>query len=61
MLGQKLNFHHDVAALDGKHVTIRCPRQSGSWYNNYKGFHSVVMLAFEDSDYKFLLVDMGNY
>ena len=29
------NFHHAVRALDVKHVTKKCPRQSGSKYYNY--------------------------
>ena len=52
--GHWWDFYHNVGALDGKLVTIRCPRQSGSKYYNYKGFYSVVMLALVDVDYRFL-------
>ena len=57
--GNQWNFHHAVGALDGKHVTIRYPRQSWSRYYNYKGCYSLVMLAFVDADYNFLWADVG--
>ena len=54
------NFHHTTVALDGKHVAIRCPPDSGSRYYNYKGFYSFVMLALVDADYNFLWVDVSS-
>lgn len=33
----KWQFPHVLGALDGKHVAIRCPKDGGSIYYNYKG------------------------
>jgi len=51
------NFHHTVGAIDGKHITMRVPGKSFSYYYNYKGFHLLVLLGLVDSNYKFIYVD----
>ena len=38
---------------------MRCPLNGGSYYFNYNGFHSVVLLALVDAAYTFLYIDMG--
>lgn len=53
------NFHHVLGALDGKHVALKPPGNSGSHYYNYKGYHSIVLLALVDCKGKFLYVDVG--
>ena len=52
------NFSHALGALDGRHILIRYPQGGGSLFRNCKGFHSIVLLALVDGDYKFLWVDV---
>jgi hypothetical protein len=48
-----------LGAMDGKHIVFRPPASAGSYYYNYKGSHSIVLLAVVDAEYKFLYVDVG--
>ncbi|XP_067947142.1 uncharacterized protein [Watersipora subatra] len=50
-----------IGALDGKHVAIECPSGGGSLYYNYKHFHSTVLMAVCDADYRFLSLSIGSY
>ncbi|MFV0265451.1 MAG: transposase family protein, partial [Kluyvera sp.] len=51
---------HVTGALDGKHVKIRQPANSGSeFWCVYKHCYSIILMAMVDADYKFLWVDTG--
>ena len=43
-----------LGARDRKHVAIRCPRGGSSEFFNYKNFHSIVLLALVDANYRFI-------
>ena len=55
------NMPHVICAIDGKHVRMECPANTGTLYHNYKGFFSLVLLAICDAKYCFTYVDVGQY
>lgn len=55
------NFPNCIGAIDGKHIRMKCPKNTGSLYFNYKEYFSLVLLALVDANCKFLVIDVGSY
>ncbi|XP_028901043.2 uncharacterized protein LOC105219644 [Zeugodacus cucurbitae] len=55
----KTGLPNCLGAIDGKHIRITSPRNSGCLYNNYNKTFSVVLMAACDSNYVFTHVDVA--
>ena len=52
---------HCIGAIDGKHLAIKVPFKSGTFFHNYKNLFSIVLTVICDANYCFTYVDVGNY
>lgn len=55
----KWQFPHCIGALDGKHIVLQAPINSGSEFFNYKRQFSIVLMAAVDANYSFLFTYVG--
>ena len=54
------NVPQTVGTIDGKHISIKRLKKSGSAYYNFKGLFSLVLLALVDVEYIFLWTKCGS-
>lgn len=55
------NFPNCIGAVDGKHIRVIKPTDTGSLYYNYKHYFSIVLIGVCDANYSFVAIDVGAY
>ena len=58
---EKWQFPFCLGAVDGKHIVMKKPFNSGSLFYNYKGTCSIVLMALVDANLQFIALDTGSY
>ena len=59
MFEERWQFPNCVGSVDGKHIAIVSPPGHGSYFVNYKGFNSMVLMAIANANYEFLYAHFG--
>lgn len=54
-------FPNCLGAIDGKHIRVKKPPNSGTSFFNYKKYFSVVLMAVADADSNDIAIDVGSY
>nr|CAI5859438.1 unnamed protein product [Callosobruchus analis] len=54
-------FPNCIGSIDGKHITIKCPKNTGSTHFCYLKKFSIVLMAIVGPEFTFLCVDIGGY
>jgi hypothetical protein len=58
-VSNRWNFPRCAAVMDGKHIMIQAPRNSGSDFINYKSFFSVGLFVASNANYGVLYLNVG--
>ena len=58
---ERTNFPNRLDAVDGKHIRMCKPDDSGCQFFNYKNFFSTVLKALVKVDYCFISIHVGAY
>ena len=56
---RRWNFPNGLGGVDGKHIVLQQPKNSGSHYRNYKGSDSIILMGMIGPEYEFLFADIG--
>lgn len=59
MYEERWNFPHCLGATDEKDIAIVPSANSGSYFYNYKGQHSVFLMAIANVKYQFVYINVG--